>query len=79
MLFRLLRRIVVWLAKALERPAPKLVGIAVMSFNVVADFRHFDLALQAAVAAQRLNGELVLADRLPSGKAIPATPGARLF
>ena len=75
MLFRLLCRIVVGGTQRLEWPAPKLLRIAVMTLDVVADGRDRDLALQPAHPTQRLDRQLVLAGLLPARQAVPATPG----
>lgn len=48
MFFGLFGRIVVLLAQRLERPIPKLVRVAVMSLDVVADRGNSDAALQPA-------------------------------
>lgn len=51
MFFSLLCRIVMRLAQRLERAIPKLVGVAVVSFDVVADRGNRDAALQPAHTA----------------------------
>lgn len=75
MFFRLLCRIVMGGTQRLEWPAPELLRIAVVALDVVADRGDRDLALQPAHAAQRLDGQLVLAGLLPARQAVPATPG----
>jgi len=78
MFFGLLCRIVVRLAQRLERPIPKLVGVAVVSLDVVADRGNSDAALQPAHTAKRFNRQLMLAGTFPTRKLIPAAPLARL-
>lgn len=55
MFFSLLCRIVVRLAQRLERAVPKLVGVAVVSLNMVADRGNGAPTLQAAHPAEGFN------------------------
>ncbi len=55
MFFGLLCRVVVRLAQRLERAIPKLVGIAVMSLDVVTDLGNGTPALQATHPAEGFN------------------------
>lgn len=79
MFFSLLCRVMVRLAQRLERTIPKLIRVAVVPLDVVADRRDCDAALQPAHPAQRFNSQLMLAGSLPARKLIPAAPCARLI
>lgn len=55
MFFSLLCRVVVRLAQRLERTIPKLVGVAVVPLDVVADLGNGAPTLQAAHPAEGFN------------------------
>lgn len=79
MLFGLLGCIVVRLAKGLERTAPKLDRVTVVSLDVVADGCSCYLALQATHAAERFGCELRFAELPPPRQCVPRPPSLRTF
>jgi len=69
-----LRRIVALLAKGLKRPEPKLVHIAAMRLDVIADCCWRDDAALEAELAQRVLQQLVPANASPAQRAVPLIP-----
>jgi hypothetical protein len=78
-LFCLFGCIVVGLAKALKRTIPKLVRVAAVALNVVANRGACEAALQPAHAAERFNGQLVKPGLAPAGGGIPPLPRPALI
>ena len=73
-----LRTIVAVLAQALKRAKPKLVNVAAMWFDMIADCcRHDDAAFQA-ILAKRMHEQLVPPDPRPASGTVPRVPLRRL-
>jgi hypothetical protein len=72
-----LRTIVAVLAQALKRAKPKLVNVAVMRLDVIADGRWLDDASLGAELAQRMFAQLVLANPHPARRRIKVIPRRR--
>jgi hypothetical protein len=79
MLFCLFGCVVMGLAKALKRTIPKLLSIAAVAFNVVANRGGCEAALQPAHAAKRFNGQLVKPGLAPAGGGVPPLPRPALI
>ena len=73
-----LRRVVALLAERLKRPQPKLVHVAMMRLDVIADLRRRDDAALEAILAQGMLEQLVPSDSSPAGGAVPLIPLRRL-
>jgi hypothetical protein len=69
-----LRTIVAVLAQALKRAKPKLVNVAVMRFDVIANCRRLDDAALRAILAQRVFEQLVLPNPGPASRGVPLIP-----
>jgi hypothetical protein len=69
-----LRTIVAVLAQALKRAEPKLVNVAVMWLDVIADCRRLDDAALQAEVAERMREQLLPPDPCPARGAIPGVP-----
>jgi len=69
-----LRGIMARLAQALKRPSPKLIRVATMRLNVIADRRGGDEAALEAELAQGVLKKLVPADTGPASRAVPGVP-----
>jgi hypothetical protein len=73
-----LRRIVISLAQALKRAQPELVDVALVRFDVIADFRRRDDAALQAELAERIRDQLLLPNPGPAPGAVPSVPLRRL-
>jgi hypothetical protein len=73
-----LRTIVAVLAQALKRAKPKLVNVAVMWLDVIADCRRLDDAALRAILTKRVFEQLVLPDPGPTSRGVPLVPLRRL-
>ena len=67
-----LRRSMALLTERLERPEEKLIDVAAMRLDVVADGRRGRLPAGEAEGAQRVVLELQFADTLPARRCVPA-------
>ncbi len=66
--------VVARLAERLEGTVPEFIGIAVMTFDVIANFRSFDYSVFKTERTKRFDGELSISRRPPSRKTIPFPP-----
>ena len=73
-----LRTIAAALAQALKRAKPKLVNVAAMWLDMIADRRRLDGAALRAILTQRMLEQLVPPDLRPAPGAIPDVPLRRL-
>jgi hypothetical protein len=73
-----LRTIVAALAQALKRAKPKLVNVAAMWLDMIADRRRLDGAALRAILTQRMLEQLVPPDPGPTSRGIPLIPLRRL-
>ncbi|OLP48135.1 hypothetical protein BJF91_08270 [Allorhizobium taibaishanense] len=78
MLFPLLGRVVVLLAQGLERTVPEPLGVAAMTFDVIADETFLQLPLLPAHSAIRFPLQLQRPDRSPSRSEVPRAPALGL-
>src|SRR5262245_34762541 len=73
-----LRGVVAMLAQAHEWPEPKLVDVAMMRLDVIADFCGRDDAALQTILAKRVFEQLVLPDPGPASRGVPLVPLRRL-
>jgi hypothetical protein len=73
-----LRTIVAVLAQALKRAKPKLVNVAAMWFEMIADRRWRDDGALRAILTKRVFEQLVLPDPGPASRGVPLIPLRRL-
>src|SRR5262245_25626485 len=73
-----LRGVVAALAQALERAEPEFVDVALMRFDVIADFCRRDDAALCAILTQRMLEQLVPPDPRPASRGVPLVQLRRL-